>query len=160
MVLLEVIEIPLAAQAAAQPEDVDRRGLRVETHELARALPQESRTGQQVVRLKRITGGHRKGFQRQFDPARLHVVRIEVGNHDQEIVLSVRGQAGLAVANQQIVVDRMKAQVPVLLERGVFLRMRFSRVMNGAKLSGRSRFHWRNWYFSESRYSSLPGSRA
>ena len=42
---------------------------------------------------------------------------------------------------------------------GWSLRMAFTRATKSARLSGLSRSQWRTSYFSESRYSSEPGSR-
>src|SRR5579883_1270716 len=52
----EVVEIALAAHPSPQPQDVRRRAVRVERDVVARPLPHEARSGQQVVRLEALIG--------------------------------------------------------------------------------------------------------
>src|SRR4051812_38638634 len=82
----EVVEIALRAHAAADAEDVRRHLPRVELHEVARTVPEETGAGQEIVHLERLPHLETERREIEVDPPRLHVVRIEVDDDDDRAV--------------------------------------------------------------------------
>ena len=88
---------------------------------------------------------------------RLRVVRVEVDDHEDHVRSVVRA---LAVREQLVVVDRRGSAAIVRSAAPGSRGGSGSPARSGRRrLSGRSRSQCRSSYFSESRYSSLPGSR-
>ena len=84
--------------------------LGIELHIVSCALPKKARTGQQIVRLIRIGRPKPQRLQRNFHPARLHMMRVEIHHHDDNIaeIVSVFG-----VTNHLLVIDLTKTQAPI-----------------------------------------------
>src|SRR2546430_15091640 len=112
----EVIEVALGSQPAAQAQHVRGTDLRIELDVVAWPAPEVPRVGEQIVRLEHFAGIDAQLDQIQVDPARLRVMRIEVDDHQHRARAVGRG---LAVADELVVVDHVKAQVPVELQRRV-----------------------------------------
>src|SRR5262245_52222030 len=74
----EVIEVLLAMHARQHAEDVCRNARRIELHEIACALPQVARAGQQVVHLVLRSRLYAERCEIELDPAGVRVVRIQV----------------------------------------------------------------------------------
>src|SRR3989337_3046070 len=85
----EVVEVLLAVQAPAHAEHVRGRALRVELHEVARAVPQVARAGEQVVHLVGAVGLDAERGQVELHPAAVRVVRAEV-DHADDLVRPIR----------------------------------------------------------------------
>ena len=96
-----------------------RNELRIQSHVVAMALPQVPFASQQVVDLVGMVRRKAQFLDRQFHPTRLRMVGVEV-HHDQNRVLPVFALP--AVAQQLVVVDRMKAQVAVALQGRILAR--------------------------------------
>src|SRR5690242_4344601 len=90
-------------------EDMRRKGLRIELHEVAPARPGVAAAAQQVLQVVGLALAPR-----EVDPARLQVARVEVdGDEDQVFAFLLR------VDEQLVVVGGMELQAPVALQRRV-----------------------------------------
>src|SRR5207249_10163676 len=74
----EVLEVVLAADAAAEAEDLARHGVRIDLDVVALSAPQEARAGDELVGLEGTVALDAQLLQGQMDPAALHVVRVDV----------------------------------------------------------------------------------
>src|SRR5438067_6469152 len=92
-------------------EDVRRQRVRIQLHEIAPAAPGVVARGDEIVQLVA-----RAGRAVEIDVARLRVVRIQVDRDQDQVALFL-----LRVAQQLLVVGRMKAQAPVALQSWIFL---------------------------------------
>jgi hypothetical protein len=102
---------------AAQTENVTWDRLWVELDIVFRSMPQVARIAEKVVNLVRsgfINAEVRHG---QRKPSAVDVMGVEVDHH-QDDVGQILGCLG--VADELFVIDGMKAQTPVALERRVF----------------------------------------
>ena len=99
---------------APQPQDVRRRAGRVEDHEVAPAVPQEARFGQQIVHLVGAVCGRTEDFGVELEPAGLAVLRVQVHHADDDIRAV---GAALGIGDQLLVVDRQEMQAGGLLGR-------------------------------------------
>src|SRR3954468_2926930 len=99
----------LSSLSSANMEDVRRKGLRVELHEVASAAPGVAAAAQQIP--DRVAAARRAV---EVDPARLRVVGIQIDRHQDDARSLLLG-----IAQQLVVVRRMEAQAPVRLQRGV-----------------------------------------
>src|SRR5438876_354941 len=87
----EIVEIALAAQARAQVHHMRRAALRVQADIVARAVPEEVRFAQQVMHLVGLAGLQSEGFEIDFHPAALRMVRVEVDDADDDVQAIRRG---------------------------------------------------------------------
>src|SRR5438067_6665672 len=92
-------------------EDVRRQGVGIQLHEIAPAAPGVMAGGDEIVQLVACAGRAV-----EIDVARLRVVRIQVDRDQDQVAFLFLG-----VAQQLLVVGRMKAQAPVALQSGVLL---------------------------------------
>src|SRR5436309_6676964 len=74
----EIVEIPLGVRVPAQAQHVRWTDLRIELDVVARPAPEVTRVGEQIVRLEDLPGIDAQLGQIQVDPARLHMMRIEI----------------------------------------------------------------------------------
>src|SRR6185437_13707976 len=116
-----IVEVALAADAAADAQNMSRGICRVQRHVIASALPQEARPGEQVVGLEGRGGIAAVARTRRQQavgrhPARLGVVRVEID--DDEHTLGAI-EAALAVRDEGPIVDVMEAQSGIALQRRV-----------------------------------------
>src|SRR5688500_15920750 len=72
--LHEVIEIAFAMVLRAQTQHVRRADVRIEHHEVARAVPHEARVGDQIMHLIRLLRLQPERRQVELDPAALCVL--------------------------------------------------------------------------------------
>src|SRR5207302_8902113 len=70
----EVLEVVLAADSTAEPEDLAGHGVRVDLDEVAGSVPQVACTADQLVRLVGPVALDPELFERQVDHTALHVV--------------------------------------------------------------------------------------
>src|SRR5580704_5303 len=98
-------------------EDMCRDLGRIQFDVIPAALPSVTRIRQQIVNLERLPGAYSKIFQRNVYPTGLRVFGIQIYNHEDN-VRTVR--ARLAVGDQLIVVEWMKAQTPIALQGKIF----------------------------------------
>ena len=153
----EVVEVVLGAHLAPHAEDVRRHHGRVELDVVARAVPDVARAAEQVVHLeRRVAARGRARRAARSSHAGLRVVRVEVDDADDDVVAAlVASCCRRAAASLSIGVEarrRSCAAAP-----GCRGGRRSRCAIRRRRLSGSSRSQWRSWYFSESRYSSLPG---
>src|SRR2546421_3450538 len=92
-------------------EDVRRQRMGIQLHEIAPAAPGVMARGDEIVQLVARAGGAI-----EIDEPRLRVVRIEVDRDQDEVAFFL-----LRIAQELLVVGRMKAQAPVALQRRIFL---------------------------------------
>src|SRR5690242_16182681 len=90
--------------------------LRIELYVVARTVPEIASIGQKIVNLKRLLLVEPELFERKLQPARLPVNRVEVYDHDDDVVSIIRP---FAPADDLVVVRRMKLQAAVALKRFV-----------------------------------------
>src|SRR5437762_13232806 len=84
----EVLEVVLASDPAAEAEDLPRHRARVQLDEVARAVPEVARPGDELVRLEGPLAVEAQLFQGKVDHPALHVVWVDVddGRHHAGIV--------------------------------------------------------------------------
>src|SRR5687767_7458510 len=114
--LEEVVEIPLGADSPTDTENVRGRVRGVKRNEVARTLPEIARAGEEVVHLIRLLGAYAQVGEFQGQPPRVRVMGIQVHDHQHRVGAVL---AALAVGNEGVVVDRVKLQAPVALQRRV-----------------------------------------
>ena len=117
--------------------------------------PEEAFAGEEILDLKGFVRTDFQILQRHMHKRRLGVMRIDGDGAENQVVL---GRGRLAVKEDVVVFRVMKANIVVLVKRAVFLA-------DGVELgdvlldvSRRIPVAPLKWYFSESRYSSLPGT--
>src|SRR3990170_4892205 len=114
--LQEVVEVLLAVQASAHAEYVRGRALRVELHEIARAIPHIARAGEQVVHLVGAVGLDAQQPEVELHPAAVRVVRAQVHDADN-LVGAVRRL--LDVGDKLVVVGAQEPKAGVGLQRRI-----------------------------------------
>src|SRR5688572_11034279 len=111
----EVVEVMFGTDASPDAEDMCRGVPRVEGDVIARAAPQISCVGQQIVCLEGALLRDVERRQIEVEPACLHVMRIEGHDHEQAVTTGTR----LAVGDEGIVLDAVKYEASIALQRGV-----------------------------------------
>src|ERR1700744_1312976 len=97
--LQEVVEILFRAHSSPHFEDVRRQDRRVQFNVIPSAVPKVSRVGQQVVYLVSLIRSKLEICQRNLDPTRLLVMRIQIYDYENNIGQIV---GGLAVGNELV----------------------------------------------------------
>src|ERR1700722_13369674 len=115
--LQEVVEIPFRTHSSPHSEDVRRQDLRVQFDVIRGAVPKVPRIGQQVVYLVGLIRSKLEICQRNLDPARLLVTRIQIYDDENNIGQIV---GGLAVGNELVIVKPVESQAPIALQGTIF----------------------------------------
>src|SRR5690349_12301054 len=97
--------------SADNTEHVRGKGLRVEAHVVAPAVPGIAAAAEQVFDLVLPALARR-----EVDPAGLHDLRIEVDDRQHQVLALLLG-----IGDQLVVVGRVEPQAPVRLQREIFL---------------------------------------
>ena len=95
-----------------------RHPVRIQFDVVARPVPDVVGTRQQIVHLKRLVRIHPQRRQIQTGPTGLRVVGIQVHQHQNDVGVLV---GGFAVADDLLVIDLVKPQAPVGLQRRIAL---------------------------------------
>ena len=111
----EVIEVALGPEPASQHEDAGRiRGVQLD--EIPGTLPDVAVAVHDVVHLQRLIRGDPEPVEIEIDPAGLMVTGVET-HHRHHDVGQILG--GLAVAEEERVVESMKTKRVVPLQRRI-----------------------------------------
>src|SRR5437879_8787904 len=111
-----VFKILLGPNTPSYPEDSTGDHGGVQLHNVSRALPQIAGAAQQVVHLIGFVSGKPKLLEGHLNPSRMHVMRIQVDD-DQNDIGQILGV--LAIANKLVVLDGMESEAPVMVKRRV-----------------------------------------
>src|SRR4051794_12602974 len=95
-------------------EHVGGKGEGAELDVVVRAFPEVAPAAEQVLDQEFLAFGDVELSERQAYPARLDVERVEVDDHQDEILL-----LAFRVTDQLVVRDRVEAQAPVRLQRRI-----------------------------------------
>src|SRR5216684_6488644 len=114
----KIIEVALSPHQPPNAEDVRRHRLRIKLNVIVYPVPKITSIGKQIVHLIALLRIELERLYGQIDPARLSVMRIEVDHHYDDVG-EICGR--LAVDNQLIVVDRVKAQTPIAVQSGILM---------------------------------------
>src|SRR5512147_2109860 len=114
--LSELVVAGLCVGSALYTEDVRGKRVRAELEVVPGAGPFVAPAPEQVVDEVALAGRDAEILDREVDPAGLHVPGIEVHGHENQVLLF-----SFRIADQLIVVDRVKAQAPVGMQSGVLL---------------------------------------
>src|SRR5439155_16673192 len=111
-----VFKVLLGPNTPSDPEDMTGNHGWIQVHIVSRALPQITGAAQEVVYLVGFVSGEPKLLKGNLKPSRMHVMGIQV-DHDQNDIGQILGV--LAIANKLVVLDSMKSQAPVMMQRWV-----------------------------------------
>src|SRR6266568_415435 len=111
-----VFKVLLGPNTPTYPEDMTGDHGGVHLHIVSRALPEIAGATQQVVDLVRVVSGKPKLLEGHLNPSRMHVMRIQVDD-DQNDIGQILGV--LAIANKLVVLDGMESEAPIMVKRRV-----------------------------------------